>query len=88
MAVDEIRPYLREGDMLSRRHVGRSANDCRRLATDVHRREPQAVGVRVRVDREYAADDHVVPARARAWLVGGLDTGHGKAMRELFRREG
>jgi hypothetical protein len=78
-----------DGHRLAVRHVGRAANDLARLAVaDVDHADAEAIGVRVALGGEHAADDEVLQ-RGHAVRVDALDlgAGHRQALGELVRRQ-
>ena len=86
VAVEQLGTLAREGDALPHLEVRRAADDLLRLGVRpvAHRREAQAVGVRVRVHRHHLADGHerAVPRpdpMDRIHLGGG----HGQPVRQV-----
>ena len=82
--VDQRGALAREGDALSGGDVRRAADDGVRLARAVlDRREDEAVGVGVRIDREHLGDRHelAIPA-ADALDALDLRRGHRQPLRE------
>ena len=89
VAVADARADGAEGDLLADGDVGRAADDAMRLVGAESRGdEPQAVGVRVRVDGGDAADaDLVAPVAAKALDVVDGEAGARHAVGEFVRRE-
>ena len=84
-AVDDARPLPREGDALSLPDVGRPADHAQRLhVAVVDRRQAEAIGARVRLDGEDAADAHElrIPVAPDARQPLDLGGGHREAPRE------
>ena len=87
--AEERRALAGEGDFLPRRHVRRAADDrLRSPAADVHRDQPQTVGVRMRLDAQRLAHDDLigVPVRANDAHLADFDSRHRELMRQLMRR--
>ena len=57
------------------------------MLAGIDRGQPQAVGVRVALDRLDVADKNVRPLLADGCDLFGLQTGHGEAVGELLERQ-
>ena len=86
LAVEQLGTHLRECDVLSGFDVRGPTHHGEVLRAQIHRGEPQAVGIRMRLEPLHQAHIHVGPARARAGLIARFDPGHGQPVRKLVRR--
>lgn len=83
----QLRAHGSHRHKLPRRNIGRAAHNAqRRLSSRVHRADVQMVGIGMHVAGEHTAHHHIPDAVAGTPDFLQLQSQHGQAFTEFFRR--